>query len=415
MNLWLVFILAVLIGHLLLDLLIARLNLLALAPELPDEFSDCYDSQRYARSQHYTRIRIRFGMLQGIVTTAVTVIFLLVGGFAAVDRLARSFDFASITTGLIFIGCLLLLSFLLNLPFSLYSTFSIEARFGFNRTTPSTFLADLGKATLLVILLGGPLLTLILWFFENGGDLAWLYCWLGVIGFGFIVQFLAPVLIMPLFNTFTPLPAGSLRQAILEYTTRQRFNSGGIYTMDGSRRSRKVNAFFTGFGRFRKIVFFDTLMDTLEQDEIVAVLAHEMGHYHMRHIWIMMAASILQTGLLFFLLALILENPYLFAAFGVEEVSVYASLAFFAFLYAPVSTLLAVLFNWLSRRHECAADRFAAETTGDPEALIRSLKKLSRENLSNLTPHPLAVTLSHSHPPILQRIAALRKMTAPSS
>lgn len=410
MNPWLVFVLVVLLGHFLLDALLARLNLKALTPDLPHEFSDLYDRQAYRQSQHYTRTLTRFNLLQQSITTSATVLFLLGGGFNLVDRFARSFAFGPIATGIIFTGCLLLLSFLLGLPFSIYSTFSIEARFGFNCTKPLTYLADLAKATILALVIGAPLLGLILWFFETGGPLAWLYCWIGVVLFSIILQFLAPVLIMPLFNKFTLLAEGSLKDKILEYAGKQHFNIGGIFTMDGSKRSTKLNAFFTGFGRFRKIVFFDTLLEKLDDDQTVSVLAHEMGHFKKHHIWKMMAASILQTGLMFFLLALIIENPRLFAAFGMDEVSIYASLVFFAFLYAPFNTLLAIMFNVLSRTHEFAADRFAAETTGRPEPLIQALKKLSRENLSNLTPHPLAVFISYSHPPILQRITALREV-----
>jgi len=410
MNFWLFFILAVIAAHFILDIVVARLNLKALSPRLPDEFADTYDPEDYRRSQHYTRVTTRFGLLQNSVSTVVTVIFLLAGGFNAVDQLARSWVDGPIVTGLVFTGLLVLLSFLLGLPFSIYSTFSIEERFGFNQTKPLTFLADIAKGTLVAIVIGAPLLALILWFFENGGELAWLYCWLGVVIFGIALQFLAPVLIMPLFNTFTPLADGPLKERILAYARQQDFSLGGIYTMDGSKRSTKLNAFFTGFGRFRKIVFFDTLLDKLTDDEILAVLAHEMGHFKQRHIWKMMAVTVLQTGLMFFLLALILENRGLFSAFRMDQVSIYASLVFFAFLYAPLNTLLGVGTSYISRRHEFSADRFAAASTGRSGPLVRALKKLSRENLSNLTPHPVAVMISYSHPPVVQRIEALQKL-----
>jgi STE24 endopeptidase len=410
MNSWLIFILAVIIAHFILDVVVARLNLRALSPQVPDEFADTFDSEDYRRSQRYTSVKTRFGLLQNSVSTVVTVIFLVAGGFNIIDRLARSVADAPIVTGIVFTGLLLLLSFLLELPFSIYSTFGIEARFGFNRTKPLTFLTDIVKGLVLALILGIPLLALILWFFEMGGELAWLYAWFGVVAFGIVLQFFAPVLIMPLFNRFTPLADGPLKERILAYTRQQRFSIGGIYTMDGSKRSTKLNAFFTGFGRYRKIVFFDTLLEKLDDDEIVAVLAHEMGHFKNRHIWKMMAASILQTGLMFFLLALIIENRGLFAAFGMDQVSIYASLVFFAFLYAPLNTLLAIGTNYMSRRHEVSADRFAAESTGRSAPLVRALKKLSRENLSNLTPHPVAVAISYSHPPVLQRLEALQQL-----
>ena len=310
-------------------------------------------------------------------------------------------------SGLVFTGLLALLSTALNLPFSIYSTFVIEQRFGFNTTTVTTFILDGLKAVLLTILLGGPLLAAILWFFETSGPHAWLFCWIASVAFLLAVQFLAPVVIMPLFNKFVPLAEGELKEAITRYALAQQFAIQGIYTMDGSKRSTRANAFFTGFGRFRRIVFFDTLMDKLAANEIVAVLAHEMGHYKLKHIPVMLALSILQMGLLFFILSLFLGNQGLFAAFGMEHLSVYASLVFFGFLYAPISTLLAIGFNAFSRRNEYQADRFAAETLdngGGGEALISGLKKLSVSNLSNLTPHPLHVVLNYSHPPILVRI-----------
>jgi STE24 endopeptidase len=273
-------------------------------------------------------------------------------------------------------------------------------------------IADGLKSVLLSVALGGPLLASIFWFFETSDSLAWLYCWIAAVVLILVVQFLAPVLIMPLFNKFTPLADGELKEAITGYAAGQQFALQGIYTMDGSRRSTRANAFFTGFSHLRRIVFFDTLMDKLSTDEIVAVLAHEMGHYKLKHILSMMALSILQMGFMFFILSFFLDNPGLFAAFGMENISVYAGLVFFGFLYAPISTLIAIGFNAFSRRNEYQADRFATRTGADGEALISGLKKLSVSNLTNLTPHPFNVFLHYSHPPVLARIAALRKLSA---
>ncbi len=412
MNSYLIFILAILLLSYLLEQAVAFLNLRSLSPDLPAEFTDVYDAEQYSRSQNYTRVTTAFSQIQATVTLILTLIFILMGGFNLIDGVARSFGLSSIPTGLIFCGLLALLSALMNLPFSIYSTFVIEQRFGFNTTTVATFIVDLLKAVLLTVLLGGPLLASILWFFEISGPLAWLYCWIASVVFVLIVQFLAPVLIMPLFNKFTPLAEGELKEAITNYATRQNFALQGIYTMDGSKRSTRANAFFTGFGKFRRIVFFDTLMDKLSTGEIVAVLAHEMGHYKLKHILSMMAFSILQMGFMFFILSFFLDNPGLFAAFGMENISVYAGLIFFGFLYAPISTLVALGFNAFSRRNEYQADHFAAQTGADGEALISGLKKLSVSNLSNLTPHPFNVFLNYSHPPILARIAAIRQLGA---
>ncbi|MBV5316350.1 MAG: M48 family metallopeptidase [Desulfobulbaceae bacterium] len=410
MNGYLVFILGILLLGYLLELAVALLNLRSLTPQLPTEFVGVYDQEQYGRSQEYTRATTRFALIQSTVSLALTLIFILAGGFNLVDQAARSFGLSSIPTGLLFTGMLALISSILGLPFSVYATFVIEQRFGFNTTTITTFILDGLKAILLTVLLGGPLLGAILWFFETCGSLAWLYCWIAAVVFVLVVQFLAPVLIMPLFNKFIPLAEGELKEAITRYAASQQFAMQGIYTMDGSKRSTRVNAFFTGFGRFRRIVFFDTLMDKLNTAEIVAVLAHEMGHYKLKHILSMMIISILQMGIMFFILSLFLGNQGLFDAFGMEHLSVYASLVFFGFLYAPISTLISIGFHAFSRRNEYQADRFAAESGNNGEALISGLKKLSVNNLSNLTPHPLNVWINHSHPPVLARIEALRQL-----
>jgi len=415
MNGYLIFILSVLLLGYLIELTVALLNLRSLSPVLPEEFIGVYDREQYARSQEYTGVNTRFSLTQSTVSLAVTVAFILAGGFNLIDGMARGFGFAPIPTGLLFTGMLALLAGLLNLPFSLYSTFVIEQRFGFNTTTVATYCKDLVKGILLGVALGGPLLAAILWFFETSGSRAWLYCWGAVVVFSLVVQFVAPVVIMPLFNTFTPLAEGELKEAITRYAAAQRFAVQGIYTMDGSKRSTRANAFFTGFGRFRRIVFFDTLMEKLAAGEIVAVLAHEMGHYKLRHIPVTMALSIAQMGIMFFILSRFLENQGLFAAFGMERVSIYASLVFFGFLYAPISTILAIGFNAFFRRNEYQADRFAVATDGagsGGEHLISGLKRLSVSNLSNLTPHPLHVILNYSHPPVLARIEALRRAAA---
>ena len=410
MTFWLFFILAIIIVHYIFDVVVSVLNLRALSARLPEEFQDVFDDEKYRESQRYTKTTTRFALVKNSVSTLITMLFLILGGFNSVDQFARSFGLNDIATGLIFTCTLLFLSFISGLPFSIYSTFTIEARFGFNRTTIKTFVADIFKGLLLSVAIGGPILALILWFFETSGSFAWFFCWVGVVLFGVVLQFLAPVLIMPLFNTFTPLEDNELKEKILNYAAREKFQLKGIFTMDGSKRSAKLNAFFTGFGRFRKIVFFDTLMDKLSGDEIVAVLAHEMGHFKKKHIWKMLGASVLQTGLMFFLLSFFIKNEGLFQAFRMEELSTYASLVFFAFIYSPLDTLISILFNYRSRIHEFEADRYAAETTGKPDMLIKGLKKLSKENLSNLTPHPLMVFFSYSHPPVLSRIRTLNGM-----
>ncbi len=409
MNPWLLCILAILLIQFLLDVSISILNLKALAPDLPREFEEDMSREDYLKSLDYTKTTTIFSLIEESWTTVITLAFLLMGGFNLIDIIARSMGFSMIPTGLFYTGILLLLSWLLGLPFAVYSTFVIEARFGLNTTTSKTFILDQIKTILLSAAIGGPVLALIFWFFEKSGPVAWLYCWIGIVLISIVLQYLAPVLIMPLFNKFTPLAEGSLKEAITIYAQKQAFKMKGVFTMDGSKRSTKLNAFFTGFGKFRKIVFYDTLMEKLSESEILAVLAHEMGHYKLHHIFKMIAASILHTGVLFYLLSLTLYNKGLFAAFGMQHLSIYASLVFFGFLFSPINLLVSIIFNFFSRRHEYDADRYAAMTTGDAENLISSLKKLSRLNLSNLTPHPLHVFLHYSHPPVLTRINTLRK------
>ena len=410
MNYFLIIILGVLIGTYLLDVVVDILNTRHVKTELPEEFRDCYDADKYKKSQEYLRENTRFGIVSDSIMTPITIVFILFGGFNFVDQFARSFHLGSILTGLIFAGVLMLASQILMIPFSIYGTFVIEERYGFNKTTPKTFVLDILKAWLLIAVIGGIILAVVLWFFEKAGPWAWLYCWVAITLFQLFLMFIAPVVIMPLFNKFFPLEEGDLKNAINDYASAQDFKMKGVFTMDGSKRSTKSNAFYTGFGRFRRIVLFDTLIEKQTTEELVSVLAHEMGHYKKRHIFKSMVISVLTTGLMFYILSLFINNRDLFAAFGMQEISIYASLLFFAFLYSPIEMILSVFGNILSRRNEYEADSYSVKTYKKPLSMIAALKKLSVENLSNLTPHPLKVFLSYSHPPVLERIRAIRKM-----
>jgi STE24 endopeptidase len=326
-----------------------------------------------------------------------------------VDGLARGFGMGSVATGIIFTGLLFLLGTVAGLPFSVYSTFVLEERFGFNKTTPGTFVLDRIKGIFLTILIGGPACAAIFWFFEATGHFAWLYCWGVITLLQLVFLFLAPVVIMPLFNKFQPLEDGPLKESIEGYAKQQHFQMKGVFTMDGSKRSTKANAFFTGFGRFRRIVLFDTLIEKFTVSEMTSILAHEMGHFKKRHILQGIIRSTVLAGFTFFLLSLFINNEGLFAAFRMEYLSVYASLFFFGFLYTPIAMVTGVVENAISRRHEYQADAYAVDTFGRPEALISGLKKLSIHNLSDLTPHGLKIFLSYSHPPVLERIRAIRQ------
>ena len=384
-----------------------RLNLNALTDEIPKSFIGVFDPDTYRQAQSYLRANTRFGQIAGAVDLLVLLAFWFIGGFAFVDDWTRSFGWGPLATGLAYFGVLAGLKVVVDQPFSLYATFSIEQRFGFNKTTLATWVKDRLKGLLLAVVLGVPLLSGVLAFFQYAGATAWIWCWALVTLFMIVVQFIAPTWIMPLFNRFDPLEEGELKDAIMAYARSIGFSLDNIYVMDGSRRSSKSNAFFTGFGRHRRIVLFDTLIARHTTDELVAVLAHEMGHYKMRHIFKMMTVGVLQTGCLLYLMSLIIDTPVLFEAFYVQQPSVYAGLVFFGLLYAPVDFFLGLIVQNVSRRHEFAADRFAASTTGHIRPMVDALKKLSSHNLSNLSPHPLYVFLNYSHPPVLKRIAAL--------
>ncbi|MGD9121245.1 MAG: M48 family metallopeptidase [Desulfobacterales bacterium] len=400
-------ILGTLLADFVLNLLADKLNLKNLRSELPKSFEDIYDAERYRQSQQYLRVHTRFGWSVSGFNLIVLLVFWFAKGFALLDNWVRAFELGPIYSGLIYVGILLLFRGLLSLPFSIYSTFVIEARFGFNKTTPATYILDLLKGLLLAVLLGAPLLAAILAFFEYAGPHAWWYCWIGVTLYMLIIQFVAPAWIMPLFNKFTPLEEGELKSAILAYANNIKFPLKNVYQMDGSRRSTKSNAFFTGFGRHKRIVLFDTLIKQHTVKELVAILAHEMGHYKKKHIRQSLIMGILQTGLMLFLLAQFITYQGLFDAFYMPQQSVYAGMLFFAMLYAPIDFFSGILMQWRSRRNETAADQFAAETTRDPGSMISALKKLSVHNLSNLSPHPFYVFLNYSHPPVLQRIRML--------
>ncbi|MFW6151774.1 MAG: M48 family metallopeptidase, partial [Verrucomicrobiota bacterium] len=282
-----------------------------------------------------------------------------------------------------------------------------------NKTTPKIFVLDLVKTIILLAVFGGSAFVIVLWLFQEVGESAWIYCWITLTILQVAIMFVAPYVILPLFNKYTPLEEGELRSRIEQYAESQNFRIKGVYKMDGSKRSSKSNAFFTGFGRSKRIVLFDTLIEKHTVDELVTVIAHEMGHYKKKHVPQAMVRSIVKTGLMFFLLSLFIDNPGLFEAFGMEHMSIYAGFIFFGFLFAPVSMALSLFETALSRKHEYESDNYAVKTTGQPEVLINALKKLSVDNLGNLTPHPLKVIVGYSHPPVLDRIQAIRNSKSP--
>jgi len=407
MNIIALIILIALLFDFVLNRLADYLNLTMLRDDLPRDFEGVYDPERYRKSQEYLKVNTRFGWVTASFDLIVLLAFWFGKGFPLIDEWLRALNYGPIICGLMYMATLVLFKALISLPFSIYHTFVIEERFGFNQTTLTTYFLDLLKGLILAILLGTPLLAGVLAFFEYAGANAWWLCWIAVTLYMLGVQFIAPTWIMPLFNKFTPLEAGELKSAILSYADSIKFPIENVYVMDGSKRSSKSNAFFTGFGAHRRIVLFDTLIRRHTTGELVAVLAHEMGHYKKKHIFQSLGIGILQMGFMLFLLSFFISYPGLFDAFYMPRESVYAGLLFFAMLYSPLDFFIGLFMQGLSRRNETEADRFAVKTTRDAQSMVDALKKLSVHNLSNLFPHPLYVFLHYSHPPILQRIKTL--------
>lgn len=387
---------------------VSVLNLRALGEVPPRELADVYDAERYREAQRYARVRARFGLLTGSFDLALLLGFWWLSGFELLDGWVRSLGLSSIWSGLLFIFALGIGHSVLFLPFRIYDTFVLEQRFGFNRTTPRTFVTDMLKGLALTAALGAPALALALWLFERAGNLAFLYAWAAAALLILVLQFIAPAWLMPLFMRFTPLPDGELRERIMGYARSVAFPLENLFVVDGSRRSTKANAFFTGFGRHRRIGLFDTLIERCTPDELISIVAHEVGHYKKRHVTNGMVLSIAQLGLMLFIFGQLMQYPPLYGAFLLSQPSVYAGLTFCALLYAPVSLVLQLILLARSRSNEYEADRFAVETTGLGEALVSGLKRLAGDSLSNLSPHPSYVFVNHSHPPLRERVLAIR-------
>ncbi len=387
------------------------LNLKAFPSSVPKALGDLMDSEKLEKARSYLRVNAQFGILQSTVSLVVLLVFWSLGGFGWLDEWSRTFTDSRVGQGLIFLSLLILGQSVIGLPFSIYDTFVIEQKFGFNRATPATFIMDRVKGLVLAAVIGLPLGAAVLWIFGNVEN-AWLWAWLTVTAFQLILTYLAPSLIMPLFNKFTPMPEGELKQEIEALGVKCGFPLTGVFVMDGSKRSTKANAFFTGLGKQKKIALFDTLVEKSSQPELLGVLAHEIGHFRCGHIKQRLAVGILQTAVIFYLLGLATDPDgkfarLLFDAFGVKQISPQVGLVLFSILLEPVSKALGVLANAWSRRHEFEADAYAAQVTGDNHSLGEALKKMSADHLSHPSPAPLRVWLDYSHPPLIQRLEAL--------
>ena len=415
MNIYFYIIIGILLFEYLLSFTVRTLNLKALEPNLPKEFEDTFDNDKYLKSQEYTKTNSKFSHITSTFSFLFSLVFIF--GFPQmgidplyneIDQFVRLYGYGNILTGLMFFGLLTIITDLLNTPFGLYRTFVIEEKFGFNKTTLSTYFGDKVKGYFLMVLLGAPLISLTLYFFDKFDTYAWLFAWILMVLFTLIIQPIYNIFIAPMYNNFKPLEEGSLLTKIKDYLHKVDFPVKKLEVMDGSKRSGHSNAYFSGMGKNKRIALFDTLMEQMDEDEILSVIAHEVGHYKLKHVHMGIFLSAIQSGVMLFILSLFINNTALFDVFSMQETSVYASLVFFSILYTPVSMLMGVFFSIISRKNEFAADEYSAKTANMPESLLTGLKKMSKKNLSNLTPHWLNVFLNYSHPPVLMRIKALK-------
>ncbi len=402
----------VIIGIIVIDFLFEKyldyLNTTTMSDAIPAEVKGIYDKEKYRKQQSYQRENNRFGMISGSVSFIVTLCMFLFFGFALVNGWAWNFTSSSILAALIFFGILMFASDIIQTPFSIYDTFVIEEKYGFNKTTPKTFVLDKLKGWMVGAIIGGGLLALIIFIYQKTQNMFWIYAWILVTVFTIFMSMFYSSIIVPLFNKQTPLEEGELRDAIQEFSGKVGFKLKNIFVINGSKRSTKANAYFTGLGAKKRIVLYDTLIEDMTTEELVAVLAHEIGHYKKKHVIQGLLISIVQTGIVLYIFSLLIGNPNLSKALGVDQPNFHIGLVAFGILYSPVSFLLGIFMNMLSRKNEYQADEFAA-VNYKPEALASALKKLSVKNLSNLTPHKTYVFFHYSHPPLLQRLAHLKQ------
>jgi len=375
---------------------------------IPPQLEGIYDEKAYKEQQAYQKANSRFGIYSSMFTFILLLIILFVGGFGWLDGVLRQYIENEILLTLVFFGVIYVINEIVSLPFSYYATFVIEEKFGFNKSTIKTFWLDQLKSFLLTVVIGGLIITVITALYQYLGKWAWLYAWAVITVFSLFITLFYSNIIVPLFNKQTPLEDGELRDAIEKFAEKAKFGINNIYVMDASKRSTKANAYFTGFGVKKRIVLYDTLINDMDTDEIVAVLAHEVGHYKRKHTLQGMIISIIYTGIILFLLSLFLDNPNIAHALGGQQASFHLGLIAFSMLFSPISMLLGIFSNIFSRKNEYQADAFAAGFNL-ADSLINGLKKLSVKSLSNLNPDPWFVFFYYSHPTLLQRIKALKR------
>jgi len=405
-NLLLYLIIGILTFEFVLNTFLSYINSKTWTNKVPDELNDLYDSEKYAKAQEYDKENKKLSYIVSTLSFILSIAFILFGGFEMVDQFARSFTSNPILVALIFFGILYIAMDILSLPFSLYKTFTIEQKFGFNKMTKQTFIVDKIKGYLLTAIIGGGLIALIILIYNQMTENFWWIAWMLVTAFTLFMASFYTSVFLPIFNKLKPLEDGSLRKKINEYANKVKFPLSNIFVIDGSKRSSKANAFFSGMLGKKSIVLYDTLIEENTDEELVAVLAHEVGHFKKKHVAKSIALSIVQTGVMLFILGLALKSEMLSEALKVSTHSFHIGLIAFGILFSPISTVLGIFMNVFSRKNEFEADAFAKETSSK-ESLISALKKLSVNHLSNLQPHPLYVFFNYSHPPLMERIKAL--------
>ncbi|MEC7856021.1 MAG: M48 family metallopeptidase [Candidatus Neomarinimicrobiota bacterium] len=408
-NLYYLIIVSAIIIEYLLTSISSVLDIKNITPIIPLDFKKAYDGEKYVRSQEYLKARTRFGLFSSTFSLGLILVVIHSDVFGILDQYVRIQTENYILQGLLFIGIIYFFQDIISLPFSLYNTFVIEQKFGFNKIKPGLYFFDKIKGYGIFIVLGNTVITPLLYFFHVYSEIGWLIAWSVLTVFMIAIQPLFVHVIAPMFNKFTPLEEGDLRKEIEKYTSKVDFSLSRIDIMDGSKRSAHSNAYFTGFGKSRRIAIFDTLVEKHSTKEIVSVVAHEVGHYKLKHILQGTIIGIIETGIMLFAFNLIMNDISLFNVFGVNQLSVHGGIVFFSMLYAPVSMLTSIVTTAISRKNEFEADKFSLDTTSDGQALISMLIGLSANNLSHLTPHPMKVFLSYSHPPVIDRIKAVNQ------
>ena len=398
---------SILVISFIIDKILDNLNTKQFDAKIPEELVDVYNEKEYKNSQAYKKVNAKFSDITSLFSLVLTLVFFAIDGFKYVDNFARTFTDNPILIALIFFGVIMIGSDIITTPFSYYKTFVIEENFGFNKATKKIFWLDKIKGWVMSAIIGGGILALIIWFHQVTGNNFWLYAWGLVAVFSLFINMFYSQLIVPLFNKQTPLEEGSLKKAINNYAQKVGFTLDNVFVIDGSKRSTKANAYFSGFGSQKRITLFDTLIKDLEEEEIVAVLAHEVGHYKKKHIIFNLTTSIILTGFTLFILSLLINSSLLSEALGVAIPSFHIGLIAFGILYSPISEITGLFMNIVSRKFEYQADNFAKETYA-ASPLVSSLKKLSKNSLSNLTPHPAYVFMHYSHPTLLQRVRNLK-------